>query len=546
MPQRRGEQNILRCCVCQPVLALSSLTALLMHVWQFKMSSSQQACVNHREHPPSVHGSRDPVAQAAHKLCAWDGQDAAVGHALVSGMDVRAQDNYALRFAASEGHTHVVKLLCGLAHSVGVDAAARNNEALRLAACHGHVSVVELLCGLPLERGVDPGTDDQFALVMAAEHGHAGCVRVLCNLPLNRGVDAAARANRALRIAARNGHAEIVRILCGLPHERRVRQPHALSEALERAVRNGRTEVVAFFCNHVDVRAQWRRTALKLAVCHGHIAVVRILLESQPLKCWTFALRCAAQRGQVNAALFIADRLHSGTYDMLGPCLSSAVGLAAAHGHAALVHTLCDLPREFAVNAARSGVDKEHLWIAAARGHAEVVKALCSLPVDRGVNIAYQSRLGESVLDCAAQNGHIDVVRYLCSLPHDRGVALGSLNHAALCATCVDDVDVVRELYMTLCERDSQRPHIMPSLLFAAVHSNAQRCIRFLCTVASGLYAPELLSKSQGYRHTWTKMDALQVQAFIHQELLWKRARVLLSIVWLLHSGRASRRLSLE
>jgi len=148
----------------------------------------------------------DPLFVAAvRQLCAWDGEDAAVGHALAAGMDVSAGDNYAIRHAASHGHAHVVKLLCGLPRCRGIDVSVRNYEVLRQAARHGHASVLELLCDdlcrLPLGLGVDSSVLFQVPLMAAAQLGHTECVRVLCNLPLERGVNPAARRNLALRLA---------------------------------------------------------------------------------------------------------------------------------------------------------------------------------------------------------------------------------------------------------------------------------------------------------------------------------------------------------
>ena len=157
----------------------------------------------------------DPlVADTVHKLCAWDGENAAVGHALVAGMDAAAADNYAVRFAASQGHAHVVKLLCDLAQrgQVHVDVSSRNNEALRQAACHGHFSVVRLLCGLPLELGVDPAACGNEAVLKASANGHVDVVRLLCALPRRCGVDVAVRQNACICLASQNGHAEVVRL----------------------------------------------------------------------------------------------------------------------------------------------------------------------------------------------------------------------------------------------------------------------------------------------------------------------------------------------
>ena len=57
-------------------------------------------------------------------------------------VDPAAKDNYAIRWAAYNGHVEVVKLLL---HDVRVDPSTENNLAIHWAAKRGHVKVVKLL-----------------------------------------------------------------------------------------------------------------------------------------------------------------------------------------------------------------------------------------------------------------------------------------------------------------------------------------------------------------------------------------------------------------
>ncbi|MDB6096631.1 MAG: hypothetical protein JWM09_909 [Francisellaceae bacterium] len=57
-------------------------------------------------------------------------------------MDATAKNNYAIRFAARNGHLDVVNRLLEVP---GVDATADNNFAIKWAACFGHCEVVELI-----------------------------------------------------------------------------------------------------------------------------------------------------------------------------------------------------------------------------------------------------------------------------------------------------------------------------------------------------------------------------------------------------------------
>ena len=89
----------------------------------------------------------------------------------------------ALHFAAQDGHTGVVELLCS-APGAAAALALRDSDgqtALHLAACGGHVDVVEQLCAVP-------GAADALALrttrgdtplALALRAGHAACAAVL-------------------------------------------------------------------------------------------------------------------------------------------------------------------------------------------------------------------------------------------------------------------------------------------------------------------------------------------------------------------------------
>ena len=87
----------------------------------------------------------------------------------------------------------------------GVDVHAGDNYAIRLAACNGHTEVVKLL----LNAGADVHADSDYAIRWAAERGHVEVVKLL----LNAGADVHARNDFALRLAAKYGHTEVVRLL---------------------------------------------------------------------------------------------------------------------------------------------------------------------------------------------------------------------------------------------------------------------------------------------------------------------------------------------
>ncbi len=87
------------------------------------------------------------------------------------GANIHAYNDHALRWAARNGHSDVVKLLLDR----GADVHAYNDEALRSAADKGHADVVKLL----LEHGADVHIRHDAPFCLANESGHTEVVKIL-------------------------------------------------------------------------------------------------------------------------------------------------------------------------------------------------------------------------------------------------------------------------------------------------------------------------------------------------------------------------------
>ena len=85
--------------------------------------------------------------------------------------DITADDNYAVRCAAENGHLEVVKYL----HENEADITADDNYAVRYAAENGHLEVVKYLH----ENGADITAQDNYAVRWAARNGHLEVVEYL-------------------------------------------------------------------------------------------------------------------------------------------------------------------------------------------------------------------------------------------------------------------------------------------------------------------------------------------------------------------------------
>lgn len=124
--------------------------------------------------------------------------------AMMSGeIDISENDNWAIQWAAENGHLEIVKLLTlsGMA-----DIKALDNRAIRLAANNGHLETVKYL----VDSGVDVAEDSCIqSILWAAGNGHLECVKFLASAMGEKGV----LHDRAIQWAAYYGHLEIVKYL---------------------------------------------------------------------------------------------------------------------------------------------------------------------------------------------------------------------------------------------------------------------------------------------------------------------------------------------
>jgi len=117
------------------------------------------------------------------------------------GADIHEENDYALRFAALNGHLEVVKYLVQLGANIHAD----NDYALRWSALNGHLEVLKYL----VQLGANIHAENDYALRFAAGKGHLEVLKYLISL----GADIHAYHDFALRWAAGNGHLEVVKYL---------------------------------------------------------------------------------------------------------------------------------------------------------------------------------------------------------------------------------------------------------------------------------------------------------------------------------------------
>lgn len=124
---------------------------------------------------------------------------------------VRLRENYCIGTACQYGHIEVVNWLCDVRWNLELsDVRADDNFALRYAALNGHCDVIQfLLERFPFTRA-DVLTDSLFAVRIACQKGFENVARLLVSHFRLGPEDLRSMGNYALYYACEEGHAEIV------------------------------------------------------------------------------------------------------------------------------------------------------------------------------------------------------------------------------------------------------------------------------------------------------------------------------------------------
>lgn len=247
-----------------------------------------------------------PEGLTAMMMAAAKGQLEVVRFLCEAGADISACDCNgwtAMINAAAYGNVEIVRFLC----DAGADSAHRSTggvTALMIAAAKGHLEVVRLLRDAKRADISDRSDVGWTALMFAARAGHLKIVQLLHDA----GVDICDRdvgGHSALLRAAAEGHSEIVRYLLDAGSDLSDRNEGGASP-LHAAAFVGHTEIVRELIsagadvNHKSsilgvfrsVPTDIRRTAMHIAVCHGHVDTVRVLLVEGSLETATDVNGC--------------------------------------------------------------------------------------------------------------------------------------------------------------------------------------------------------------------------------------------------------------
>lgn len=222
------------------------------------------------------------------RLAAFKGHTDIVSQLLLY-LDPSADRSFALRTAAEQGSTEIVRLILGDGRA---DPSAARNYALRAAAAHGHIEIVEML--LPL---VDPSMDDGIAINLALQNNHFDIAKLLLTSPrfdLDKVFDFAARFEMPSLIDARiaeagsellaktflkscrNNASSIVNLLL----QKGGLESNIKNQGLIAAVEGCATEAMVFLLYDEDVTSNYHNNlAIRIASASNCPGSVVILLQ---------------------------------------------------------------------------------------------------------------------------------------------------------------------------------------------------------------------------------------------------------------------------
>ncbi|KAJ3132833.1 hypothetical protein HK100_004928 [Physocladia obscura] len=216
-------------------------------------------------------------------------------------VDPASERNYAIKWAAREGHANAVRLLLA---DDRVNPSADLNYAIKWASREGHTEVVEILLA---DERVNPAGDFNYAVKWASRQGRSEIVQLL--LAVSH-VNPGAGENFAIKWASRQGHAEVVKLLLA---DRRVNPAADDNFAIKWASRGGQLEVVKFLmADHRVNPAAEDNFAVRWASRQGCENTVRLLLTDSrvnPSADFDYAIKRAAMYNHVEVVkLLLSDK----------------------------------------------------------------------------------------------------------------------------------------------------------------------------------------------------------------------------------------------
>jgi len=283
--------------------------------------------------------------------------------------DPTADNSYALRIAAANGHKQIVALLLKIFR---IDITANEHEAFRKACRNGHLAVAQLLYDAQIvvdaKRNRQITVQHNYPIRKAAKYGHLGTVEWL----LSVGANPDARSNAAICWASANGHLDIVKLLASCTS---VNAAAYYNDAALGAASRGHSQVLAFLLSLSVVNVQdFGNEALYWAARKDFPHVMYVLLQNgriDPAFWDNYTLEIAASYGSYKSIrVLLGDKRVLAKISDQVEC--DALIYAAYNGHTESLRVLLTLCPACNPNLG----DAKPLRVAARQNNLECVNVL--------------------------------------------------------------------------------------------------------------------------------------------------------------------------
>jgi len=239
-------------------------------------------------------------------------------------------------------------------------------------------------------------------------------------------------------------------------------------------------------------------TALMLAVYHGHVKAVRLLLDAgsdmdRPMRNGATPLTLATANDSLEActqAEMVRALCSAGAdKDRMASNGATALTLASSTGRLAVVRALCRARAD--ANKAIPCQCSKHviapaataLTLASQNGHAAVVRVLCKAGADKDQVMCS----GATALVYASANGHAAVARVLCEGGADKDRVMYNGATALISASANGHAAVVRMLCHAGANTDQAMYNGATALCLASRYGHAE-VVRVLCDARADVH----------------------------------------------------------
>ncbi|AAV51020.1 putative ankyrin repeat protein [Acanthamoeba castellanii mimivirus] len=303
-----------------------------------------------------------------------------------------------LFWASNHGFLNIIKYV----HKYGIDLRTNNDYALRLACKGGHNNVVKFF----IRNGLDPKASNDFAICWAAEFGHYETVKILIKYNL----DITTCSNYALRYACKNGYITLANYLIENGADISAGDNYCIKIASEK----GHYYMVNYLISKgADVTAG-NNYALNFAIKKDYIFIAKLLMKygADIKEYLNDNLIDACRRNSIVTVRFLAEN---------GANINNSVVITTIVQHNYLDMLKCLVDTGLNLNSKKHDI----LSIARDKGRTTIIEYMMSQNIDVlrwGITNGYLDFVkmipvidNGFGIELALILGHLDIAKYLIS-----------------------------------------------------------------------------------------------------------------------------------